>query len=427
MQLEQPWSNTWTLSVFPRPEAPSACAVPVVADATSLPAAKLKCSNAGTSLPPGPQTAFLYVGRSLNATTAAALNKAGGFALLLNPAVGFPVGCEVGGIGAVTGPVGVTASLPWWMGSGFCGSLVYKNSSIFGDTELAGAGFPFAFTEVNEGQAWVLDNATKAESNIVTHARAIPIDGVQAGTSWASLIKDYAMVFEADLPGTSVADVASTRVLVSGLSVLNSTSGLSTDGPGRWAFDTMMSYSLAEAAKPRPRRKQATAKPFCAGPTAFCAAGKETACRAAFGSAAAGLCNADYAIVQPVTLTSSDVASVVTAIKIELRATEASELVPLLYDGASGQPGQLLANGTATPLAPAKDAAWVELPLSAELQPGRFFIGALYSATVSCFTSTAAEGAHLYAPQPYSDGPQPGGKLGWVNSAHNAAVYAVTK
>ena len=156
-----------------------------------------------------------------------------------------------------------------------------------------------------------------------------------------------------------------------------------------------------------PIEKKPRVKPM----TAFCAAGKETACRAAFGSAAAGLCNADYAIVQPVTLTSSDAVSV-TAIKIELRATEASELIPLLYDGASGQPGQLLANGTATPLAPAKDAAWVELPLSAELQPGKYFIGALYSATVSCFTSTAAEGAHLYAPQPYSDGPQPGGKLG---------------
>ena len=67
--------------------------------------------------------------------------------------------------------------------------------------------------------------------------RAIPADGdygasVDSSITYVTTIKDYALVFEADLPAPSTA-----RVLVSGLNIMNS-SGLPSVGPGRWIFDT---------------------------------------------------------------------------------------------------------------------------------------------------------------------------------------------
>lgn len=233
-----PFSTSWTLGVFPTPVAPGPCDKVLVADAAMLPAAKLRCSNAVGAVPAAGKP-FVFVGRSLNGSMAAALNRPGCFALLIEPA-GFPA-CESGGIGHVPAPAVVSAGLPWWMNSGFVGTFIY-NSSLWNTEntarELVDLSYlPFEFTQVNAGSAWTMDNATKKSSHIVTHMRAIPADGdygasVDSSITYVTTIKDYALVFEADLPAPSTA-----RVLVSGLNIMNS-SGLPSVGPGRWIFDT---------------------------------------------------------------------------------------------------------------------------------------------------------------------------------------------
>ena len=134
VQLEQAWDTSWTLGVFPTPVAPGPCAFgpgrpALVADAAMLPAARLHCSNTRSAVPPAGEP-FVFVGRGLNASMAAALSRPGCFALLVDP-TGFP-SCDSGGIGPV-------------------------------DLSF----LPFEFTNVNAGSAWVLDNTTKA-ARVVT-------------------------------------------------------------------------------------------------------------------------------------------------------------------------------------------------------------------------------------------------------------------
>jgi hypothetical protein len=512
VQLEQAWNTSWTLGVFPTPAPPKQCdfglgSATLVADAAMLPAAKLHCSNARSTVPPAGEP-FVFVGRSLNASMAAALSRPGCFALLIDPAGGFP-SCESGGIGSVPAPTTVSAGLPWWMNAGFVGSLVYNSSlwSVPAAHELVELSYlPFEFTSVNAGSAWVLDNATKA-ANVVTHVRAIPADGAYGATvmvnsiPYTSLIKDYALVFEADLPAPSTA-----RVLVSGLNIMAS-NGLPGVGPGRWVFDTLLSYALSNSTlrsqttagssvskslKGDSARAMAVTPPaaFCgAGPSAgFCRVDEEAACASKFASSTVGTCNGNFTIVQPVTL--ADVASV-TALNIKLQANSAGSMViPLLFDGASGKPGKLIAKGKAAPLAVGKAPAhgphpcpatfpfpthepppykgvicyktqaeaasgegacgswctmdvsigagcganngricpaspWLSLPLEApSLAPGRYYIGALYSADTSCWAGPGAKDS--YARQPYADGPVSGTALSWTTGTASIAAYAVT-
>ena len=440
VQLEQAWNTSWTLGVFPTPAAPGPCDFgpgrpALVADAEMLPAARLHCSNTRSAVPPAGEP-FVFVGRSLNTSMAAALSRPGCFALLVEP-TGFP-SCDSGGIGPVPGPATVSAGLPWWINAGFVGTLVY-NSSLWGTAaarELVDLSFlPFEFTNVNAGSAWMLDNATKA-ARVVTHVRAIPADGAYGATvmvnsiPYTSLIKDYALVFEADLPAPSTA-----RVLVSGLNILGG-NGLPSAGPGRWIFDTLLRYALSSPARPQaaagssanPGAVFAGVAPpppaaFCTGPASFCPAGAESPCTRPFASYTAGPCGKNFAIVQPVSLAA---AASVTALKIKLQAKAAGTFViPLLYDGASGAPGRLIANGTAVLLAAAHAPVWMSLPLEApSLPPGQYYIGALYSADTSCW---AGEGVRdSYAAQPFAAGPLPGTGLSWTSGTQSTAAYAVT-
>ena len=357
---------------------------------------------------------------------------------------GFP-SCDSGGIGPVPRPTTVSPGLPWWINAGFVGTLVY-NSSLWGTAaarELVDLSFlPFEFTDVNAGSAWVLDNATKA-ARVVTHVRAIPTDGAYGATvmvnsiPYTSLIKDYALVFEADLPAPSTA-----RVLVSGLNILGG-NGLPSAGPGRWIFDTLLRHALSSPARhrgatgssanPAARKPDgavfagAAAPPstaFCTGPASFCPAGAESACTRPFASFTPGPCGKNFAIVQPVSLAA---AANVTALKIKLQAKAAgTRVIPLLYDGASGAPGRLIANGTAVPLTAGHAPAWLSLPLEApSLPPGRYYIGALYSADTSCWAGE--EGARdSFAAQPFAAGPLPGTGLSWTSGTEGIATYAVT-
>ena len=372
VQLEQAWNTSWTLGVFPTPASPKQCdfghrRAILVADATMLSATKLHCSNARSTVPPAGEP-LVFVGRSLNASMAAALNRPGRFAMLVDP-TGFP-SCESGGIGSVPAPAAVSAGLPWWMNAGFVGSLIYNSSlwSVPAARELVDLSYlPFEFTSVNAGSAWVLDNATKA-ANVATHVRTIPADGAYGATvmvnsiPYTSLIQDYPLVFEADLPAPSTA-----RVLVSGLNIMAS-NGLLGVGPGRWIFATLLSYALSNptlrsqtttnisvARKLKGESTEALAVParaFCTGPTSFCRVGEESESASKFASFTAAPCGANFTIVQPVMLT--DVASV-TALNIKLQAKSAGTMViPLLYDGASGKPGKLIVKGKAVLLAVGK-------------------------------------------------------------------------
>jgi len=426
-----PFSTSWTLGVFPTPVAPGPCDKILVADAAMLPAARLRCSNAVGAVPAAGKP-FIFLGRSLNGSMAAQLNRPGCFALLVEP-TGFPA-CESGGIGHVPAPAVVSAGLPWWMNSGFVGTFLYNSSLWRGAAarELVDLSFlPFEFSQVGAGSAWTLDNATKKASHIVTHVRAIPADGdygasVDSSITYVTTIKDYALVFEADLPSPSTA-----RVLVSGLNIMNS-SGLPGVGPGRWIFDTLIQYAIRNSVARKPEGMSAAAaataavaapSAFCPGPASFCRAGAESPCTIPFAAFKANGCGKDFAIVQSVSLAST---ASVTALKIKLQGKTAGSLVvPLLYDGASGKPGKLIANGTAVPLAVTTAPQWLSLPLAeASLAPGKYFIGALYSADVSCWAG--AGNKDTYAMEPFADGPLPGTKLSWTTGTLGTAVYAVT-
>ena len=77
---------------------------------------------------------------------------------------------------------------------------------------------PFDFTGVNAGSAWVLDDAAAAAS-VVTHVRAIPADGAYGASvmvnaiPYTSLIKDYALVFEAGPSSPFRVSVCAARTL----------------------------------------------------------------------------------------------------------------------------------------------------------------------------------------------------------------------
>ena len=211
-------------------------------------------------------------------------------------------------------------------------------------------------------------------------------------------------MFEADLPAPSTA-----RVLVSGLNILGGT-GCRAPGPGAGSSTPCSGPAALPPAA------------FCTGPASFCTAGAESACTRPFASYTAGPCGKNFAIVQPVSLAA---AASVTALKIKLQAKAAgARVIPLLYDGASGAPGRLVANGTAVPLAAAHAPVWLSLPLEAPSLPaGRYYIGALYSAHTRCWVG---EGRDSYAAQPFAAGPLPGMGLSWTSGTQSTAAYAVT-
>ena len=133
-------TNQWELAVFPRRKA-AECTVPVFVDSSLLAAARQVCPNATAAAPEllaRQTTPFVLLrhGGMPDATTAAALSHAGGFAVLLSPTEpgSWPV-CS-GGSGAVMPPTAVPLAQPWWLSnecfpkeqSWMTGTLVYNTS-----------------------------------------------------------------------------------------------------------------------------------------------------------------------------------------------------------------------------------------------------------------------------------------------------------
>ena len=134
------WATSWDLGVFPQdPVTICECKVPVFASLHILPAVKLQCSNAVPMPVPGelPKTPFLVVvgHDGINEATAAALNAAGGTAVLLNPSIpeaslsrSLPV---YGGPDSIQAVANVDAfHQPWWSSPGSACSLAYNSTLV---------------------------------------------------------------------------------------------------------------------------------------------------------------------------------------------------------------------------------------------------------------------------------------------------------
>ena len=436
-------TNHWDLSIFPALAA-KPCPVPVFTDQKLLKDARRVCSNAALvppSLGPlrtGPPFVLLHQG-GLTEQDAAVIRRAGGFALLLNPAESWPV-CNQSALGPVKVKT-VRYFQPWWMNPGLAGTLVYNTSF----TESFGSIVDSRFLDyswasvVDQAQAYTLDDLVVGTAKSI-HVRAIPaFSTTPNGGTFATAVTNDALIWEgqitADDVGGGATHDAGGRFLVSGLNLFNSTR-LKAEPVAEFVFSKLLSYAVSETAAaaaigevnpPTPRTE----------PRSFCTVGSEQACQ--LKTVAAGIGNANFEIVTEVRLEHD---ATVDALHPRLSSRgHTASVVPVIYDTApaanassfcsattghgASWPRELVAKGPATELVVAQNASWVRMPLSAPtlLKAGTYWVGLLLSADVNCFAVPGGS-TDAYASRSFAAGAGP--ELSFQMGSSNFAVYAST-
>jgi hypothetical protein len=444
--------NHWNLAVFPMIAAAKNCSVPVFAEADMLGAAQRVCANAVEVLSSlasqdGPFVLVQHGG--LTEENAAALARAGGITLLLNPDNGWPV-CNQSALGQVTVD-GVRYHQPWWMDPGLTGTLLYNTSLVqslgfamndrFLDYSWASA--------VDNGTAYTLDNLDQGTARSI-HVRAIPAfyGKSSAGAELATMVSNTALVWEGQIG-------PATRFVVSGLNLFNvwDNSAKEAEPVAEFLFSKLVSYAVSEAttgATTTTTGATTTTLDLKLGSKpngSFCVTGAEQACQPS--TAPVGVANANFEIVTPVHLAHD---AVIDALHPRLATLDSGDalIVPVIYamsmsparhntsvfcsrespsHGSSWRPQRLVAKGPATKLPAGTNATWAKLPLTAPttLTAGAYWIGFLSSADLTCFAEAAPAPLDAYAVRLFASGPGLGPDLSWVRGTSNAAIYASTK
>ena len=448
-------SNSWTLAVFPTSSGHAKkCPVPVFAEAGLLAAAQQVCSNAAavpSSLGSQSSPFVLLRKGGLSEEDAAALARAGGFGVALNPDSGdWPV-CGHSSVGSV-GTTKVAFAQPWWMATGTTGTLVYETSlasnlGFAADDIFLDYGW---MNVVNGGQAFTLD-ALDPSSDSTVHIRALPTDGAY-GVGFETTISNDALVWEGKIAGAESEAGAGGRFLVSGLNLIDG-AHLSSEPVAEFAFDALLTYVVDEAASaraaPPAERRQlhvnaADAKP-CNVSGSFCPAGSETPCQ--LETVSPNVCNKGYEIITSVCLQED---AVLDALYPRLLArTSGSRMTGVVYDTShdvanqsfcsaqvSSDPRRLVANGSIATL-DSTEPAWFRVPMpQTPLKAGIYWIGVLLEADVTCYAETPPAGSGVapvgpgskdaYATRDFASGPGLGPELTWTHGSGGFAVYATT-
>ena len=461
-------ANEWTLSVFPT-TVPKECPVPVLAAPELLHAAQRVCSNAlavsqqSLASQSGPFVLLRHNGMSKE--DVAAISRAGGFGVAMNPRSGsWPV-CGQSAVGSVELAT-LAFSQPWWISGGTTGTLVY-NSSLTKSLGFAQAHniLDYGWMSVVEGgQAFVLDGLAAGSASSI-HIRAIPADGVYATQlDFQTTVSNTALLWEGDLS----AELGGTRAkggrfLVSGLNLFDSagtTPWLGIDSPvADFAFSKLVSYAVSETAAGRaalsPPHRVVVAAPIakqgCNSTGSFCVASSAGTCQQANAGAAAlpEVCNGNFEIMAAVCLPGP---VELDALYPKLLAkTNGSRVIGVVYDVglpsgpnksfcsanvvAGHFPRRLVAKGPLTVLEATSEATWLRLPMPpTTLKAGSYWIGVLFEADTVCYSDAKAPNPAVgpgsrdaFAYQPFASGPSEGPGMTWTRGASGAfAIYATT-
>ena len=473
-------ANHWDLAVFPpratvaaAAAAAARCPVPVFAEPALLSAARQVCPNATAASPQtlaGQTTPFVLLrqGGLPDDATAAALTRTGSFAVLLNPAEAgsWPV-CS-GGSSAVRPPTTVPLSQPWWLSndcwpseqSWMTGTLVYNTSlatRTFGTAAVNDGFLAYNFGRVvNGSQVYTLDTLS-ADVGALVHVRAIPSDGMYAGSGYETMVANSALVWEGRVPASTHPGSGSGgsggggRFLVSGLNLFDGPA-LRPDAVAEHVFGQLLAYAVAETAVATAGRAApgALAHGGCNISGSFCTVGSEQPCRQPSSGSQESLCNANFEIAVPACLQRG---GTLDALHLQVLVRSAgTRIVGLVYDTAapaapganasfcaaapnSTAPGprRLVAKGTAVAVA-AAGKTWLRLPLPATpLAAGIYWIGILADADLSCYSGAPAAlpaigpgSLDSYAPRPFAEGPGLGPELRWTAGQGGLSLYATT-
>ena len=460
-------ANQWELAVFPRrvAAADTECTVPVFSDSSLLAAARRVCPNATASAPEllaGQTTPFVLLrhGGMPDAATAAALSRAGGFAVLLSPteAGSWPV-CSGSSSSAVIPPTVVPLAQPWWLSnecfpkeqSWMTGTLVYNTSltRTLGQAVVDEGFLAYNYGKVmNESLVYTLDTLSPAIAASV-HVRAIPSDGVYAGSGYETMVANNALIWEGRVPGAGAG-----RFLVSGLNLFDGPK-LRADPTAEFAFERLLSYAVAEAAvvsTPLLRTATSTHTRGCNVSGSFCAVGSQQPCQQLSTGSTESLCNANFEIAVPACLQHGNTLdSLYIQVKVK---TAGTKLIGFVYDTAADAPAdggnhslcaaspnstgnappprRLVAKGTPVTVT-TLSTAWIRLPLPpTPLASGVYWIGVIANYDLQCLSGTPAAtpptigpGAlDAYVSQSFSAGPGLGPGLRWTTGSAGLSVYA---
>mmetsp|Transcript_104058 Transcript_104058/g.190592 ORF Transcript_104058/g.190592 Transcript_104058/m.190592 type:complete len:1211 (-) Transcript_104058:50-3682(-) len=408
-------NNQWQLGVFPRSSpAGSACGLPVyVSSAQMLPEVKEICSEAQmlpTSGVPTGDSAFVVLVDSsfaIKKELIEASNKVGGVLIFLSPAKDghFPV-CEDPAQGTPR-PVPTQFRQAWWMGTGTVGTLVYNNSEL---TEGIGEFLDFRWQELVDGSlAYNLDNS----SYVKVHIRSLPVFQAFSVKSF-SQIHNLALLWEARLPNIQRGfGEGAGRYIVSGLALQDSPGHIRQTPQAKFMLQRLVKYAAKLAAQGLESVGQLPS---------FCTAGAEAACQGVFNQSAPLGSQANFKVVQPVVFGNNSGSNEwLDAVHIHVVSTDPNaKLRAVIYshapspDGWSGcmprgDPDTLLAVGKEVTSLPGASGGWVRLPvdLPQPLQPGTYWIGALFSSAMQVFgvMGGGRAGLDAYGWNTYISGP----------------------